>query len=186
MRLCRRGVLAGVSAMALVGIGGARVRADDLKEKDMTKPDYDRITATETSVPDEPPTEKPKPIHDLGKTAAAAVRESGPDRDNPEAGTRMIDGAVWNNMTPTERDAALREIKQRMPADMVLVITVPKGGVWQIPKRKYDRMKDAGAIREWTQDEINRIPLNRPGDGESHSDIRGTSPIRVRRSEERP
>jgi len=184
MPVCRRTILLGGVAAAFAQAGFTPVQADGLKERDMTKPDYDRITETRQSDPNEPQAEKPIPVHDFSKDDTKAIKD--PGESGTEGGVRRIDSDVWQNATPEQRDEMLREIRKTLPDDAVLVITVPKGNVWQMPRAKYDRLKQAGTVRDWTRDEINRLPLNRPDGDESHSDMRGSGPPppRVRRRDD--
>jgi len=177
MHVCRRSVLAGATAAALIGIGGVRPASakDKLTEANMTKDDYNKITETKTSVADEPPAPAPTPVHNFSDRNTDSVKE--------ENGTRLLKGKEWKDKTPEERDAYLREIQKTMPAGSRLVLTVPKGELWIIPPESYEKLTRDGAVREWTEAERARIPETIGlGDGVSHSDIRGTTRMRpVRR-----
>lgn len=181
MFVCRRRILAGAGAVALIGIGGGRPASakDKLTEANMTKADYDRITETKSSVPDQPPAPAPTPVHNFSDRNSDSVKE--------EHGTRLLKGKEWKDKTPEERDAYLREIQKNMPEGSRLVLTVPKGELWLIPPEGYEKLTRDRVVRPWTDEERARIPRTIGlGDGASHSDISGTMVTRRLRIELKP
>jgi hypothetical protein len=148
----------------------------------MSRADYIGITATESSVKDEPPTAPPLPVHDLNDGQLRDMAAVG--------GAKVINAKDWKNESLAERDAHLRRIKETLPAGASLILTVPKGEVWVIPARGDDPGLSAemkailarliGSIRNWTEAQILALPWDvMRGDPISQSDKRGSNGERV-------
>jgi len=164
-------------------VGGAAA-GDKLTEANMTQKDYERLTKTESSVENEPPTAPPTPIHNISDRQEVLVTTMG--------ATKVIPGKDWKHESPEERDAHIRRIKQTLPEGAHLVVTVPKGDVWIIPPSerneetgapadwKYITLVLGGTIRDWTEAEIAALPKTVARDKSiSQSDKHGTTPIRA-------
>jgi hypothetical protein len=174
--------------IAIVGMvwvfgGTTAVFAEDkLTEANMTQRDYERLTATESSVTDEAPTEPPKPVHNLTEEEQQKITEVG--------GAKVISGKDWRGESPEERDAHLRRIKETLPAGSKLIVSVPKGEVWVIPPMpekgqgtpayRYRLAVLLHSLRPWTTAERVALPVAVARSNPiSQSDKRGTTTERV-------
>jgi hypothetical protein len=179
MQILRRSSLIGL----VMAIAVSPVWADDkLTEKNMTQRDYERLTATESSVKDEPPTEPPKAVHNLTDEEQQNITDVG--------GAKVIGGQVWRGESPEQRDAHLRRIKETLPAGSKLIVSVPKGEVWVIPPAPPKGEGTPGyryrlavlllSLRNWTTAERAALPVAVPRSNPiSQSDRHGTTPERV-------
>jgi hypothetical protein len=184
MQILRRSSLIGlVMAIAVSPVWAG----DKLTEKTMTQKDYERLTATESSVEDEPPTEPPRAVHNLTDEEQQKITEVG--------GTKVIGGQDWRGESPEQRDAHLRRIKETLPAGSKLIVSVPKGEVWVIPPLppkgegtpgyRYRLAVLHASLRYWTQAERAALPVAVPRSNPiSQSDKHGTTPERVVEREE--
>ena len=164
---------------------------DKLTEENMTQKDYERLTETESSVENEPPTVPPTPIHNMSESDEQLARQMG--------GSKVIPGKDWKHETPEARDAHIRRIRQTLPEGSHLVVTVPKGDVWVIPYSerneemgapsdwKYYLLLMGSTIREWSESERAALPVAVPRDKPiSHSDTSGTRVARAAPEPEEP
>ena len=188
MRICRSTAV--VSFFFIVAVSPAWA-GDKLTEQNMTQRDYQRLTATETSVEGESAAEPPKPVHNFSDADEKAVTDEG--------GTKLISAKDWKNESKADRDAHIRRIRSTMQEGARLIVTVPKGEVWLIPGTETDE-RDAGlenyiyvlllatnAIRPWSEAERAALPTTVARDKSiSQSDKHGTTPIRAAPEPEEP
>ncbi|HVO00580.1 MAG TPA: hypothetical protein VMT54_00175 [Candidatus Cybelea sp.] len=112
-------------ALALATTVIAAARADgNPEEQNLTQREFNRITAVEPADKSLPGNAKPVVIHDLTDA----------QRRDLEAlhAVRLIKGREWKQLSPEERDARLRAIREQMP-NAGLFLTVPKGDLWALP-----------------------------------------------------
>ncbi|MBL8707883.1 MAG: hypothetical protein JNL25_01705 [Rhodospirillaceae bacterium] len=141
-----------------LAIAGSALADGKLTEKNMSKKDFRDITTTESSVPGEEPTTPPVHVHNLDKDAEKELRDSN--------GVRIIKGKDWKAMTPEERDARLRQLKELRPAGSLFILEVPSGNVWVIDGDVADDLFEDGVIRDWTFTQLFDLPQVRPTAGD--------------------
>jgi hypothetical protein len=108
--------------LAMLGIGCAPAWADGTpQQQNLTQREYNQTVATKTPQGETP--ETVLPVHDLSKSNARDVRQAG--------GRKVIEGGVWKNETPEEREQHLKNLPH--PEGTVFMIEVPSGNVWIIP-----------------------------------------------------
>jgi hypothetical protein len=182
MSACRGLLLACLAAWPL--LAGSASAGDKLTEANMTQRDYNRITATESSVEGQPAAEKPRAVHNFSEADAKAVTEEG--------AVKVIPAKDWNKESPAERDAHIRRIRSTMQEGARLVITVPKGDVWLIPGTETSE-EDEGfenyltvlliirhVLRPWSEAERAALPVAVARDKSiTQSDKHGTTQVRV-------
>ena len=181
-----------IAAFMLWLIAGASIAAagDKLTEQNMTQRDYQRLTATESSVEGESP-EPPVAVHNFSAADEQAVTEEG--------GTKVISARDWKNESKVERDAHIRRIRSTMQQGARLVVTIPKGEVWLIPGTEPDERGEGvvnyiyillvatNVIRPWSEAERTALPRTVARDKSvSHSDKHGTTPERAVQEQEQP
>jgi hypothetical protein len=128
----------------------------------------------------EPPTDGPTPVRNFVEEDGSGETTRNVTKDVEEAhGTRMLKGKEWKSKTPEERDAYLRDLKQRFPPPGTrIILTVPKGELWVIPEEDYQRLKANRTINPWSKAQIARIHGQTvTEEEESHSDINNTPQV---------
>ncbi|MBL8707884.1 MAG: hypothetical protein JNL25_01710 [Rhodospirillaceae bacterium] len=141
-----------------LAMAGTALANGKLTAENMSKKDYDDITKTESSVPGEEPTSAPSDVHNLDKDKEQKLKDAN--------GVRLIKGKDWKAMTPEERDARLRALKALRPEGSIFLIEVPSGNVWVIDLESYHDLLQDGVLREWSRQEIERLPAVRPNPGD--------------------
>lgn len=141
-----------------LAMAGTALADGKLTEKNMSKKDYDDIIKTESSIPNEEATTTPGVIHNLDDDNEQILKDVN--------GVRVIKGKDWKAMTPEQRDARLRALKELRPVDSIFVIEVPSGHVWVIEASVALELLDEGVLREWTVKEQNALPEVRPAPGD--------------------
>jgi hypothetical protein len=154
MEVGRRGSMIGLGVISVAGASWPvrMIAADDLPP-DFTQATFNNLTATESSVEGESATERPTPVHNMSKGDVKDLKAAG--------GTKVIDGDVWKQESPEQRDAHLRQIRERMPDGARLIISVPTCNVWLIPpmedRDNYDDLKRSKVFREWAEYEVEAL-----------------------------
>jgi len=177
-------VSAATAGLLLIAASGA-VADDKLTEANMTQRDYDRITNTTNSRPDDPaagPKVEVEPIHDLNRAQEGALKDEG-------HATKVIKGKEWTDKSPEDRDAHLRRIRETAPEGSRFLIEVPNGDVWLLPPPETTELGlhiYLHLVRRWQDFEKVALPVAvAPETGSSHSDRSGTKVARTVKTEER-
>jgi hypothetical protein len=170
-------------AWLMAGAAPAAADPDGDTKTEITREKWDAVTETRSSVEGEPPTEGPTPVRNFVEEDESGQKSRDVSQDVKDAhGTRMLKGGEWKSKTPEQRDAYLRDLKQRFPPPATrIILTVPKGELWVIPEEDYQRLKANRTINPWTKAQIARIhgQTVTEEDEDSHSDIRGTLKLKV-------
>jgi hypothetical protein len=151
MRLNRRDMLSGVGATVLATSALVRTAGAGDRPAESELPTMDKVVAvtyTQSSKPNQPPTALPTQVHDIDDETAETMKENG--------GVKRMKAKDWKAKTPQERDQYLRDLKDTLPKDTRLILTVPKGEIWQIPEDKWLELKDK-EVHEWTPEEFNHV-----------------------------
>lgn len=154
-RLAILGLVAGVLIVAGPSSVMAQTKtpAKAPDERGLSKEEYLGVIHTESSVPGEQAVDVPTRVHNLNKDAKKAIREG--------HGVKAVDDSDWQNMTPVERDAKLREIEKTRAQGTTVIITVPKGEVWIVPTDVWQRLEGDGDVQAWSPEEYGRLPRTR-------------------------
>jgi hypothetical protein len=102
----------------------------------------------------------------------------------------VIPAKDWKKESPEERDAHIRRIRSTMHEGARLIVTVPKGEVWLIPRIEvgegafgnyiYISLLARNVLRPWNEAERIALPRTVARDKSvSQSDKHGTTPERV-------
>ena len=85
---------------------------------------------------------------------------------------RVIRGRDWKRLSPEEREARIRELRETMPA-VSLMLIVPAGDLWAIPpgenNANFQDIVNRKTIRLWTPEEKAAMPVA-VGSGPSRND----------------
>src|SRR5690242_6370385 len=117
--------LARAGAMALMTLfSPGEARADDNPEAGLTQRAFDKVTEMRREDPALPPVAAPIHVHNLTDAEKAEM-------DRMHA-VRVVKGKDWKKLSPEERDARIRGLREQMP-NASLCLTVPGGDLWAIP-----------------------------------------------------
>ena len=141
-----------VALMTLLALGEAR--SDDNPEAGLTQREFNKITEMRREDPNAPPVAAPMHVHNLTDAEKAEM-------DRMHA-VRVIKGKDWNKLSPEQRDARVRGLREQMP-NASLCLTVPGGDLWAIPPGddniNFLDIIDRNAIRLWTSEEKEAMPV---------------------------
>jgi hypothetical protein len=119
------------------------------QQQNMTQRKFNETVATKTAEGETP--ETLLPVKDIGKTKP--VRDAG--------GRKVIEGNVWKDETPEEREAHLKRLPH--PEGTVFMIEVPSGNVWVIPvgdeNGNINKLIRDGALDVWDPYEFVGLPV---------------------------
>lgn len=145
---------AGAVAMMALFLPG-EARSDDNPEAGLTQREFNKITEMRREDPNAPPVAEPIQVHNLTDAEKAEM-------DRMHA-VRVIKGKDWKKLSPEERDARIRGLREQMPTAS-LCLTVPGGDLWAIPPGEdninFRDIIDRNAIRQWTPEEKAAMPVS--------------------------
>ncbi len=145
---------AGAVAMMALFLPG-EARSDDNPEAGLTQREFNKITEMRREDPALPPVAVPIHVHNLTDAEKAEM-----DRMH---GVRVIKGKDWKKLSPEERDARIRGLRDQMP-NASLCLTVPGGDLWAIPPGEdnvnFRDIIDRHVIRLWTTAEKEAMPVS--------------------------
>jgi hypothetical protein len=159
MRDHKRGVgavlRAAAVAMVLAVLVPGEARSDgDPAEQGLTQKEYNEITEIAPPPPNQEEVARPVEAHKLTDAERAEMARMN--------AVRVIRGRDWKRLTPEQREARIRTLRDTMPG-VSLVLIVPGGDLWAVPpgeeNANFKDVIDRKVIRLWTPEEKEAMPV---------------------------
>ncbi len=96
----------------------------------------------------------PNPVHNPGKEGRKELRTEG--------AVKVFDGDDWSRMSPEERRDRILEFRRNgLNPDADLIIVIPQGDVFAVPRDKRQKLTERGVIRPWLNSDYVELPTSR-------------------------
>jgi len=159
-------------AVVIGGFAAAPAWSDgDPAEQNLTQKEYAKITEIAPAPGNQPAIAAPVTAHDLNDAERAEM-----ERMNA---VRVLGGKAWKRLSPEEREARIRTLRDTMPGASLMLI-VPSGELWAIPPGEdnvnFHDIVDRKIIRLWTPEEKAAMPVavgKGPSRNDGSSDLSG-------------